>query len=178
MRASWVESFRGMRMKRWIIGAGFAAVALISYSSTALRAQQPSNTIASCPAEYQALINQYCVTCHNQRAKTAGLMLDTMNLAEVGKDAKIWEEAVRKLRGGMMPPPGARQPERAAVKSFVSWLETTLDRAAAEHPSPGRVALHRMNRTEYANAIEEIFGFQVDASTLLPVEIGRASCRE
>src|SRR5262245_41248779 len=148
-------------MKRWIIGAGFAVV-LLSYSSTgALRAQQGTGTLV--PAEHQALINQYCVICHNQRAKTAGLTFDTMNLAEVGKDAKIWEEAVRKLRGGMMPPPGARQPERTAVKSLVSWLETTLDRAAAEHPSPGRVVLHRMNRTEYANAVEEIFGFHVEA---------------
>ena len=156
-------------MKRWIIVAGFAAAALISYSSTgALRAQQPAGAVASTPGEYQVLINQYCVTCHNQRAKTAGLTFDTMNLAEVGKDAKIWEEAVRKLRGGMMPPPGARQPERTAVKSFVSWLEARLDHAAAEHPSPGRVALHRMNRTEYANAIEEIFGFHVTANALLP----------
>ena len=153
-------------MKRWIIGAGFAAGALLSYSSAALRAQQPAGSVSSAPAEHQALVNQYCVTCHNQRTKTAGLTLDTMNLAEVGKDAKIWEEAVRKLRGGMMPPPGARQPEKAAVKSFVSWLETSLDRAAAEHPSPGRVALHRMNRTEYANAVEGIFGLHVDASSL------------
>ncbi len=148
-------------MKRWTIGTGFAALALLSYGPRGLRAALPApqqQAGSSALAEHQALINQYCVTCHNQRTKTAGLTLDTMNLAEVGKDAKIWEEAVRKLRGGMMPPPGARQPEKAAVKSFVSWLETSLDRAAAEHPSPGRVALHRMNRTEYANAIERIFG--------------------
>jgi mono/diheme cytochrome c family protein len=156
-------------MKRWIIIAAFAAAALLSYSSRdALRAQQPAGAVASAPSEHQALINQYCVTCHNQRAKTAGLTFDTMNLGDVGRDAKIWEEAVRKLRGGMMPPPGARQPERAAVKSFVSWLETTLDRAGAEQPGPGHVALHRMNRTEYANAVEEIFGFHVASAALLP----------
>ena len=139
----------------------------------ALRAALPvpqQQAGSSAITEHQALINQYCVTCHNQKTKTAGLTLDTMNLAEVGKDARIWEEAVRKLRGGMMPPPGARQPEKAAVKSFVSWLETSLDRAAAEHPSPGRVALHRMNRVEYANAVERIFGLHVDASSLLPVD--------
>ena len=94
--------------------------------------------------------------------------MDALSLANVGKDAEIWEEAVRKLRGGMMPPPGARQPEKAAVKSFVSYLETSLDRAAAEHPSLGRVALHRVNRVEYANAIEDLFGLEVDATALLP----------
>ena len=104
-------------MKRWTIGTGLAALALLSYGSTgALRAALPvpqQQAGSSAITEHQALINQYCVTCHNQRTKTAGLTLDTMNLAEVGKDAKIWEEAVRKLRGGMMPPPGARQPEKS-----------------------------------------------------------------
>src|SRR5688572_14091931 len=155
-------------------------MALLMSDSTGLRAalQEPPSQLGP-PAAHQTLINQYCVTCHNQRARTAGLALDTLNLAQVGQDAKIWEEAVRKLRGGMMPPPGARQPDRAAVKSLVSWLENSLDRAAAEHPNPGRVALHRLNRTEYANAIEDLLGLKVDASTLLPVddisdEIGRA----
>jgi mono/diheme cytochrome c family protein len=158
-------------MKRWIFGCGFAALALFMSSSTGLRAalQEPAAQTAP-QATHQTLINQYCVTCHNQKAKTAGLALDTLNLAQVGNDARIWEEAVRKLRGGMMPPPGARQPDRAAVKSLVSFLESSLDRAAAEHPSPGRVALHRLNRTEYATAIEDLFGFRVDASTLLPVD--------
>ena len=151
--------------RRWIFGVGSAVLALLSFGSVGAPLQQSTPQGFT---EHQALVTQYCVTCHNQRTKTAGLTFDTMSLAEVGKDAKIWEEAVRKLRGGMMPPPGARQPEKAAVKSFVSWLETSLDRAAAEHPNPGRVALHRMNRTEYANAIEEIFGFHVDASELLP----------
>jgi Protein of unknown function (DUF1587)/Planctomycete cytochrome C len=116
----------------------------------------------------QALINQYCITCHNQRAKTAGIMFDTMDLTDVSKNAEIWEKAVRKLRGGMMPPPGARQPDRADVASFVSWLENALDQAAASNPNPGRVALHRLNRAEYANAIEDLLGLRIDAAALLP----------
>jgi mono/diheme cytochrome c family protein len=156
-------------MKRYVFGCGVvAALALLVSGSAGLRAA-PQATATEL-ASNQALVKQYCVTCHNQKSKTAGLALDTLDLAQVGKDAKIWEEAVRKLRGGMMPPPGARQPDRAAVKSLVSWLETSLDRAAAEHPSPGRVALHRLNRTEYAAAIEDLFGFRVDAGTLLPVD--------
>jgi mono/diheme cytochrome c family protein len=147
-------------MKRLWIGAALAILPLVS--------AQAAVQTAVTPAANQELINQYCVTCHNQTAKTGGLALDTLNLANVGKDAKIWEEAVRKLRAGMMPPPGARQPEKAAVKSLVSWLETSLDRAGAATPSPGRVALHRMNRAEYANAVQDLFGLKVDATTLLP----------
>ncbi len=157
-------------MKRpWMrrIATVFSAAALLSAGSGDLRAalQTPA-----APATHQELLNQYCVTCHNQRARTAGLALDTLNLADVGKDAAVWEEAVRKLRGGMMPPPGARQPGKAAVKSLVSYLETSLDRAAVQHPSVGRVALHRMNRVEYGNAIEDLFGLSVDTTTLLPVD--------
>src|SRR5256885_7649401 len=91
-----------------------------------------------------------------------------MDLAKVAQNADVWEKAVRKLKGGMMPPPGARQPERAAVESFVSYLETSLDAAAAANPNPGRVALHRLNRAEYANAIEDLLGIQIDPATLLP----------
>jgi hypothetical protein len=116
----------------------------------------------------QALLNQYCITCHNQRAKTAGLMFDTMDVSDASKNGAIWERAVRKLRGGMMPPPGARQPDHAAVESFVTYLETSLDAAAAAKPNPGRVALHRMNRAEYANAIEDLFALRIDPSALLP----------
>ena len=118
----------------------------------------------------RALLDQYCVTCHNQRLKTGGVMFDKMDIANVGPDAKIWEEAVRKVQGGLMPPPGAPQPNPAAKKAFISSLETSLDEAAAKNPDPGHVAMHRLNRTEYANAINEILGLKVDATTLLPVD--------
>src|SRR5439155_2955940 len=78
--------------------------------------------------------------------------------------------AIRKLRGGLMPPPGARQPDHAAVDSFISFLETTLDQAAAKAPNPGGITLHRLNRAEYANSIHELFGIDVDASALLPAD--------
>jgi mono/diheme cytochrome c family protein len=141
-----------------------AAALLATGSVTA----QPQATVPPSVSSQQALINQYCVTCHNQRAKTANVMFDTMDLSDVSKNADIWEKAVRKLRGGMMPPPGARQPDRAAVESFVGWLENSLDAAAAANPNPGRVALHRLNRAEYANAIDDLFGLKIDAAALLP----------
>lgn len=116
----------------------------------------------------QDLINQYCVTCHNQRAKTANVMFDTMDVTNVSKNPEIWERAVRKLRGGMMPPPGARRPDQASIEGLATYLETSLDAAAAAHPNPGRVAVHRLNRAEYANVVEDLVGIRVDASALLP----------
>ena len=156
-------------MTRYLVVATVFAVTMLSSASTHFGAQQAQP--ASVPVErtpQRALLDQYCVTCHNQRAKTAGVMFDTMNLSDVSKHADVWEKAVRKLRGGMMPPPGVRRPDQAAIESFVSWLENSLDQAAAADPNPGRVALHRLNRTEYANAIEDLVGLGVDASALLP----------
>jgi mono/diheme cytochrome c family protein len=155
-----------MAMKHNLVFVLALAVAVLSTGS--VNAQQQNTSPSAALVPHQALLNQYCVTCHNQRAKTAGLTFDTMDLSEISKNADIWEKAVRKLRGGMMPPPGARQPDRASVDSFVSWLETSLDAAAASSPNPGRVALHRLNRAEYANAIEDLFGLRIDAAALLP----------
>jgi mono/diheme cytochrome c family protein len=134
------------------------------------RPQAPANAAAaSAPrSPERALLDQYCVTCHNQRTKTANLTFDTLDLAQLADHADIWEKAVRKLRGGMMPPPGVRRPEQASVDALVSWLEHGLDQAAAAKPNPGRVALHRLNRAEYANAIEDLLGLRVDAAVFLP----------
>jgi mono/diheme cytochrome c family protein len=118
----------------------------------------------------RALLDQYCVTCHNQRLKTGGLMLDNVDPARPAEHAEIWEKAIRKLRGGLMPPPGVRQPDKAAVESFIASLETGLDQAAAATPNPGRVALHRLNRAEYANAVRDLFGISVDSAALLPAD--------
>src|SRR5262249_21704394 len=133
-----------------------------SWLLAAVRQQQPKAPAASAPnSQYRALLDQYCVGCHNQRSKTAGLMLDTMDLTEVGKHGDVWEKAIRKLRGGLMPPPGSRQPDRAIVESFIGWLETTLDQAAAKEPNPGGITLHRLNRAEYSNSVHELFGIDV-----------------
>lgn len=119
---------------------------------------------------HKALVDRYCNGCHNSRTKTAGLALDVLNIGNVGPDAEIWEKAARKLRAGMMPPPGAPQPDRAAVLSMVNYLEASLDQYGFTNPNPGVVALHRLNRAEYANAIEDVLGIRVDASALLPTD--------
>src|SRR5215467_11565978 len=119
-------------------------------------------------AQDRGFLNQYCVTCHNERTKTAGLMLDKLDLERMGDNADTWEKVVVKLRTGMMPPSGARQPDRSMIDAFASSLETALDRAAAGKSNPGATALHRLNRTEYANAIRDLLALPIDATTLLP----------
>src|SRR5262245_4892133 len=119
-------------------------------------------------AQDSGFLNQYCVTCHNERSKTAGLMLDKLDVERIGDNAESWERVVVKLRTGMMPPSGARRPDRSVIDAFASNLETALDRAAAEKPNPGTTALHRLNRTEYANAIRDLLALPIDPTTLLP----------
>src|SRR6266571_3077039 len=133
------------------------------------RGQQGPATNAS-SSSTPALLTQYCITCHNQRAKTAGLTLDTLDYEHVGKDAVTWEKVVRKIKTGMMPPSGARRPERAMLDAFASEVETRLDRAAALSPNPGTPSLHRLNRTEYANAIRDLLALDVDVTGLLPAD--------
>ena len=122
------------------------------------------------PQQKPALLNQYCITCHNQRLKTAGLLLDTFDLEHVEKDAASWEKVVVKIRTGMMPPSGARRPERAVLDSFATDLEARLDRAAPTGANLDAPTLHRLNRTEYANAIRDLLALNVDAATLLPAD--------
>ncbi len=127
-------------------------------------AQTPSSS-------HRALLDRYCVTCHNERLRTAGLTLDTVDVANVVGEAEVWEKVVRKLRAGAMPPGGRPRPDRGASAALVAWLETELDRAAAESPNPGRrPAVHRLNRTEYANAVGALLDLEVDARELLPAD--------
>ncbi len=120
------------------------------------------------PAAYRPLLNTYCVGCHNDRLKTAGLTLDKADLTNVPQGAEVWEKVIRKLRSGAMPPVGLPRPDAATAAAFVSSLETTLDRAAATQPNPGRPALHRLNRAEYANAIRDVLALDMDVTALLP----------
>ena len=116
------------------------------------------------------LLKQYCITCHNQRMKTADLALDMLDISQVAANAETWEKVVRKIRTGMMPPSGARRPERAALDAFASELEARLDRAAVPGANLGTPALHRLNRTEYGNAIRDLLALDIDVATLLPAD--------
>jgi len=120
------------------------------------------------PGAVQGLISQYCTTCHNQKLKTGGLTLDQVDLTQVPQHADIWEKVIRKLRSGTMPPAGTRRPERAVYDVAASWLEQQIDQAAAAHPFAGRPAIHRLNRSEYANAIRDLLDLEIDVNELLP----------
>ncbi|HKE82179.1 MAG TPA: DUF1592 domain-containing protein [Vicinamibacterales bacterium] len=117
-----------------------------------------------------AFLNQYCITCHNQRLKTGSLALDLLDVTKVGPDAETWEKVVKKVRTGMMPPSGARKPERTMLDAFASELESRLDRAVDPNAALATPALHRLNRTEYANAIRDLLALDIDANTLLPAD--------
>ena len=123
-----------------------------------------------CAQEPQALLNQYCITCHNAKLKTGGLELEKLDLHRVDANAETWEKVARKLQAGMMPPAGAPRPDRHALDTLAGTVEEALDRAAAANPNPGRAPLHRMNRGEYANAIRDLLAVDVDATTLLPAD--------
>jgi cytochrome c553 len=116
----------------------------------------------------QAAIDRYCVTCHNARVRVGGLALDGVAAAQAASDPQTWEKVVRKVRTGMMPPSGAPRPDRATLDGLAAAVEATIDRAAAAGPNPGAPVLHRLNRTEYANAIRDLLELPVDAATVLP----------
>ncbi|MBI4265289.1 MAG: DUF1592 domain-containing protein [Acidobacteria bacterium] len=122
----------------------------------------------SLPQAFRPVLDRYCVTCHNERLKTAGLTLDTLDLTSVARDSGTWEKVIRKLNTGMMPPAGMPRPDDATARSFVASLAGELDRAAAASPNPGPSTIHRLNRAEYANAIRDLLALDVDVAALLP----------
>jgi hypothetical protein len=115
-----------------------------------------------------ATLNKYCVTCHNDARRTGGLSLERADFTQVPKRAETWEKVIRKLRVGMMPPPGMPKPPREQIDALTAHVETLLDRAAIESPHPGRTAMHRLNRAEYANAIRDLLALDIDGAALLP----------
>ena len=163
-------------MSRWIL-AGVGMAALIGAAQLDLRAEprpaaqhEGGSAAETGAAEARALLNRYCVACHNRRTLTAGLALDTLDVSQVETNAATWEHVIRRLRANAMPPAGRPRPAAATTHGFIEWLEAELDRAGLESPDPGRPAVHRLNRAEYANAIRDIFGLEIDVNALLPAD--------
>jgi len=120
-------------------GAILVAVCVAAAPAAPAGVQQTSSPqVAPAVAAPRAVLDQYCVTCHNQRLKTAGIALDALDLAELADHAEVWEKVVRRIRTGAMPPAMLPRPDRAAADGVVALLETELDRASVEHPNPGR----------------------------------------
>jgi hypothetical protein len=176
------------------VGAGFSGTAsllfillltlIVRSAAPSVQAQQDSRrTEASASAVQQtasapavsaeaAFLKQYCISCHNERAKAnfANLALDTLDISRVGPASATWEKVVKKIRTGMMPPSGARRPERSVLDKFAAELESRLDRAASPSAPLVTPALHRLNRTEYANAIRDLLALDINVNTLLPAD--------
>jgi mono/diheme cytochrome c family protein len=142
-----------------------AVIGLVFFTAvTTSNAQAPSSA-----SETRAVLDRYCVTCHNTRLQTAGLALDTVDVATPYTNAAVWERVIRKLRTGTMPPAPRPRPDQATYDAVASWLEASIDRAAAASPNPGRTStVHRLNRTEYRNAVRDLFALDIDVTSLLP----------
>ena len=143
-------------------------------SSPAAAAPSPATQVAAAAptpgAPHRAVLNRYCVTCHNQRLVTAGVALDTLDMDNVVKDAPVWEKVVRKLRTHSMPPAGLPRPDVASYDAVATYLETALDKELTVRPNPGRTVLRRLNRFEYTNAVRDLLGVEVDADSILPID--------
>jgi mono/diheme cytochrome c family protein len=124
---------------------------------------------ANTPTPARALVNTYCVACHNEKLKTANLALDRVDADRIANSAETWEKVIVKLRSRAMPPAGVRRPDNATYDAVATWLESEIDRDAATHVNPGRAAsLHRLNRAEYANAVRDLLGVEIDPQETLP----------
>jgi Protein of unknown function (DUF1592)/Protein of unknown function (DUF1588)/Protein of unknown function (DUF1587)/Protein of unknown function (DUF1595)/Protein of unknown function (DUF1585) len=121
-------------------------------------------------ATQRAFLNQYCGYCHNDQTKSGSMSLSKLDLVHIAKNGDLPEKMIKKVRVGLMPPPGMPRPKPAVMNAFAASLETAIDREAALHPDPGRPPLHRLNRTEYANAVRDLLKVDVDVSSLLPAD--------
>ena len=140
-------------------------------SQTAAPARpSPSVPAASGPVSSDALVRKYCVTCHNDRVKTGGVSFDAANPAEPWGHAELWERALVKLRGGMMPPPNMPRPDAPTLDTFITSLENALDAHALKSPDPGHKPVHRLNRTEYGNAVRDLLDLHIEVTDLLPAD--------
>ena len=138
--------------------------------------QVPSVTsISTARVELRSTLDKYCVSCHNDRLKTADLTLQSADVDLVGTHPDVWEKVARKLRTHEMPPPGRPRPDAATYGALAAQVEAALDKASAANPNPGRVAVHRLNRAEYANAVRDLLGLEVDGRALLPDDSNQES---
>jgi len=148
------------------IMVGFLVCGIGAYA----HAQQSSGGIQNSVDQHRATFGQYCVACHNETLKTAGVMLDIADISDLGKDADLWERVLTKLSLRAMPPVGMPRPGEDQYEALTTYLRSNLDRLASENLNPGKPAIHRLNRTEYANAIRDLLNLQIDPSAYLPVD--------
>src|SRR3954470_14746179 len=153
------------------VPAGFACVLAALSLGWTLQAQAPNRRPTSPSSRHRAVVDEYCLACHDVDHKKGDLELETIAGQDVSRHPEVWEKVVRKLRARQMPPVGKPRPNDATYDTVVASLETALDRAAAAHPDAGRTAtIRRLTRTEYHNAVRDLLDVDVDVSTLLPAD--------
>ena len=145
----------------------FLAITLAA-GATLQSAAPPRAQPAAAPD--RAMLDRYCLGCHNDALRTAGLSLQGRDIGDIGQDPAVWEKVLGKLRTGGMPPPGRPRPTDAEAEPLMAWLEASLDRIALDHPNPGRPTIHRLNRTEYGRAVRDLLDLEVDVAALLPAD--------
>jgi hypothetical protein len=158
-------------LKAFPIGVVLLSLVALSGPTQSVTQRSPARAAEAAPstaASQRALLDQYCVTCHNDKTRRANLSLEKLDLTTVADHADLWEKVVRKLRAGIMPPPGVRRPPLTEYEGLRDWLEAEIDRNAARRANPGSVILHRLNRTEYANAIRDLLDLEIDPAVFLP----------
>src|ERR1700716_4344762 len=153
-----------MKLGRWLIVIS-CAVGIVSADSKVF--SQNATQVAQHPESQWSTIQTYCFGCHNEFVKAGNLFLNQLGAESVPEHPEIFEKAVRKLRGRQMPPPGAPQPSQQQVDALIGWLEGTLDQAGQGHLA-GHVAVERLNRTEYAKAVQDLLAVEIDPAQDLP----------
>ncbi len=146
-----------------LVGIGIGGIAALAVAAYAYQQHRGPS-----PAEQWSMLDRYCEGCHNDAERAGELALDRLDPSHMHADAAVWEKVVRKLRGGLMPPPGEPRPDAERLESFVGFLEDSLDAVARSTPNPGVPGLRRLNRTEYANAVRDLIELPVDVEALLP----------
>jgi hypothetical protein len=156
-----------MKLAGWLIGVS-CAVGIVSADTNAF--SQPANQAAKAAESQWSTIGLYCFGCHNEEVRAGNLLLDQLSAESVPQHPEIFEKVVRKLRGRQMPPPGLEQPSQQEVDALIGWLESTLDKSGTAHLA-GHVAVERLNRTEYANAVKDLLAVEIDPNQYLPAEV-------
>src|SRR3954468_20899788 len=168
-----------MKKFAWAVaGSAILSIGVVAQQAPAARPKPVASHVSTKPAAASApgfsteaqnqLVKQYCTGCHSERGKAGGLSLVNFDAAQIEKNAEIGEKMIRKLRAGMMPPPAARRPDAETMSAFVTALETKIDAAAALNPNPGWRPFQRLNRAEYARAVRDLVGIDVDVTAYLP----------
>ena len=162
------DRISGQTVSDFRIKSALGALLLMAAGPAAIAAEGAAAAAPHGSAAGWALLGKYCTECHNADDWAGGVAFDTMSESDIADNIDVMEKVVRKLRSQQMPPGGHDMPDKPTRAAFIGWMETRLDAAGAEHEDPGYVGLHRLNRKEYANAVRDLLGIEIDPADLLP----------